>query len=927
MVDTRTQSQKQAIQNRVKQQNAAILQTTTPTPRVPAESWTLGNQSATHVDSTWATPSSWIDVIKQASIKKWDFLPTYLSLNRIREDLTAGKISREQAQSQAYSELTWEKAPISSSTTTPPKTATATSSIEEYNKRLWESAALEADKQKQDYLQTLERAGQIKDTQIQEQTKQKERFLEDQAINYDQYKYDIKQQLDKVIRDTSASQLSAKTAAALGGRIWSSAFQQWLSAASAEANRAIDELQRLEWIQGAQVDREKRRILEDYTENVKRITDDFNYNNRALIDWARVDVNALVEKYGLSSDKLSDALEQIDFDVEERRQAILGNYIANLQSVNNLHQSEVKAMYDYQDRYNAQQQEYAATYAAWSLNKTFNDINAAVENGYITPLNADAIKSEVVSTVVSTLDDISWVPWTWYSMLHDIQAWLEAWKTPREVIGELTWEAQQLWTKKAAFQPAPWIPWLFYRDVNGKIEYSTAPWMQTSASTTSVSTTTSWKQYTAIPPQSLTQSLQEYTQKYPDGVKWPRDGWCGQYVNDYLRNAGVSESSLFLDPIKDKMSLINSQTPTVGSVAVMNSITDPQYGHVGIVEKINADGSIVMKSSNFKWDGKVSTNTVRAANILWYFDPSKAKQASTWPVNSDWVPISYERRIKNLVPATLMNSEVELKQLNQVIKSLYDSWSTAEEAVLTYLGVDIPNDEDKKFATDLISRARWLSEVPNSFYSTLSDFVNRWDRDAAVSYLEREAMKQAQKNNPDIKISEAWAKFSVQQAVWIKELVDMYESQFWPLVWNVNDLSKWIVGNTKAQQLATKITQAVSKMRNDLVWSDITKTEKEAIEELIPSLSETAATAKVKLQNMIDTPLQQINALRDNVWLPQVDKDTLLNKKNRLQLYNTSWSPTTTQTQLDTNRLRSTIQKTARRTQMTWSSLINRLSD
>ena len=71
----------------------------------------------------------------------------------------------------------------------------------------------------------------------------------------------------------------------------------------------------------------------------------------------------MVEKYGLSSSKLTEALDQIDFDVEERKQAILGNYIANLQNVNSLHQREVQAMYDYQDRYMAQQDQYAKTYA------------------------------------------------------------------------------------------------------------------------------------------------------------------------------------------------------------------------------------------------------------------------------------------------------------------------------------------------------------------------------------------------------------------------------------------------------------------------------------------------------------------------------------------------------------------------------------
>jgi surface antigen len=37
----------------------------------------------------------------------------------------------------------------------------------------------------------------------------------------------------------------------------------------------------------------------------------------------------------------------------------------------------------------------------------------------------------------------------------------------------------------------------------------------------------------------------------------------------------------------------------------MDSPTDPQYGHVAIVTKVNADGSFVVKDSNFVGKGIV----------------------------------------------------------------------------------------------------------------------------------------------------------------------------------------------------------------------------------------------------------------------------------------------------------------------------------
>ena len=51
-----------------------------------------------------------------------------------------------------------------------------------------------------------------------------------------------------------------------------------------------------------------------------------------------------------------------------------------------------------------------------------------------------------------------------------------------------------------------------------------------------------------------------------------------------------------------------------------------------------------------------------------------------------------------MVPATLMNSEIELKQLNDTIKALSDAGVSPEDAVLTYLGVSVDKPEDKDFA-------------------------------------------------------------------------------------------------------------------------------------------------------------------------------------------------------------------------------------
>jgi hypothetical protein len=45
----------------------------------------------------------------------------------------------------------------------------------------------------------------------------------------------------------------------------------------------------------------------------------------------------------------------------------------------------------------------------------------------------------------------------------------------------------------------------------------------------------------------------------------------------------------------------------------------------------------------------------------------------------------------------------------------------------------------------------------------------------------------------------------------------------------------------------------------------MTKTETDALSALIPTLDESVETAKIKVKNMVDTPLMQINQARSSV--------------------------------------------------------------
>ena len=174
-----------------------------------------------------------------------------------------------------------------------------------------------------------------------------------------------------------------------------------------------------------------------------------------------------------------------------------------------------------------------------------------------------------------------------------------------------------------------------------------------------------WPEYTPADPEVFQKVLQEVS-SIPAWSKW----WqCGSFVNNYLQKMGIAR--LFKDPIDVKKAVKNSDTPTIGSVAIMDSPNQPQYWHVGIVTAINDDWSLTIQQSNAGWNETVFTSkavvnsdgtmTITWASgkgyttkSYWYFDPTQAPQqgqsAKTQQFADLWLDEGTIQRINKMVP-------------------------------------------------------------------------------------------------------------------------------------------------------------------------------------------------------------------------------------------------------------------------------------
>ena len=134
-----------------------------------------------------------------------------------------------------------------------------------------------------------------------------------------------------------------------------------------------------------------------------------------------------------------------------------------------------------------------------------------------------------------------------------------------------------------------------------------------------------------VPPQVIETNIQQI-QTIKD---WTQKWQCWTFVNDYLKTLWLWR--LFIDPIskpfaKDweipKADYANSDVPTLWSIFITDSQQFPQYWHVGIVTKVNADGSFETKESNKAWEWQVFSRTMQPWEAkYWFFDPRLGKQA------------------------------------------------------------------------------------------------------------------------------------------------------------------------------------------------------------------------------------------------------------------------------------------------------------
>ena len=207
-------------------------------------------------------------------------------------------------------------------------------------------------------------------------------------------------------------------------------------------------------------------------------------------------------------------------------------------------------------------------------------------------------------------------------------------------------------------------------------------------------------------------SLNDIGSIVADFQDWAKTGQCGAFANDVAKAMGGNLH--FWSGLSEKTnptgSYTKSDAPQVGSFAIFNSKEFPSNGHVGVVTKVNADWSFVMKSSNKSGDERLYTSTHTQGSALTFIVPN-VDFSQNVDYNADLEP--YYNRFND------KSGKSKLTSADYKFISWYgiDQRQFAKQALAYKQAKD---QEITPFAQELISQLNELKEMDTW------DFKNVW---------------------------------------------------------------------------------------------------------------------------------------------------------------------------------------------------------
>lgn len=649
-----------------------------------------------------------------------------------------------------------------------------------------------------------------------------------------------------------------------------------------------------------------------------RAKEDFDFQLREVNSLAQIDVNALTAQYWLDPDKMQNKLDSITLWVLQQRETLIWTYIQNTRETIQVANDQLWVIESY-DAYLWQQRERFTSILNsndWQSlqGMTSTQLQWYVEDWFLSPEQWVAYLDLMVWKATGALQE-AWTPSP--EDITKVQELIMSGSTPAQAIQQvitdspdsfntdnerqnLPWSDGTLFRMWADWQPefVDWPQWPVDQWTRQQAEDGT--WYrskQTNAPTSPTSPTTP-----TITPTGIMETHTE-TWRTLDGVAMPAfrtayselsEAWLLEWMSfaKWFRDQATTIAEMWerLDMPWASAEELRAAWHDVADIWHSNHETGMaidiySWGNWKLVKPTAEQTSILNKNWRFQnpdlpWD-------------QWHFDYKWVEETTQWAwwrtarpaaQKNDLNFISFERQIKNNVPATLMNSEVELKQLDDRINSMREIGLSPEEAALTYMWFDIntldsDNGDTTSQIVDIIRQIPW--SLPEGIMWVISNFTNSWKINEAVTLAENTAY--ASIDNPDI--TENTARTIVWRSKDLIPLMEDFTNKFGFVEGNIEKQKNKFKNNPEATDILNKMTRLIADLQKDIWGSDFTETERQFLSPLIPSLQDPAQNALQKVRNMEEDTINQLNSVRRWLRLPEVNADTLINVNNRSDIY------------------------------------------
>ena len=239
----------------------------------------------------------------------------------------------------------------------------------------------------------------------------------------------------------------------------------------------------------------------------------------------------------------------------------------------------------------------------------------------------------------------------------------------------------------------------------------------------------------------------------PKNTKNNTWGWCGAFVNRYLKAIWVTNENYYDDNLSTKLNSVNTKVPKEWSIAVFDfghitKETGQNHGHVGIVTKVYSDWSFDVIESNYNSDKKIWTRqhiNPQSSSVKWFFDPSQPPAwSNTADVSANILSNQDQQKasamLKQIRSWAMTNSDMSSAR-DWLIENGY--WTEFEEALDKWLKLSlsdaqirVKDDANNTFKTNSIVKE--FEESVNQIeqlQTALNDASWVWDMSAIFTFM------------------------------------------------------------------------------------------------------------------------------------------------------------------------------------------------